>query len=304
MLGKDPLLERTDGRFVAVRKHQQLHVLYKQAVASFWTPEEIDLTQDKKDWEKLTESEREFVLTPLAFFAASDGIVNENLVLRFYDEVTAFEARAFYGFQIAMENFHSEVYAQLIETFADDSAHRERLFGAIGRTGAIQSKARWALRWLASDAPLAQRLVAFACVEGIHFSSSFCALFWLKKRGLMPGLTFSNELISRDEGLHTLFACTLHSQLQERCDAETIRDIVLSAVEVEKQFVEEALKVSLIGMNAKDMGDYVEFVADYLLVMLGCDKAFHTSNPFDWMELISLQGKTKRVPAPGAARVR
>lgn len=295
-MGADPLLERTDMRFVAERKYNNLYVLYKKAVASFWSSEEIDLAQDRKDWaDRLTPDEKQFVLTPLAFFAASDGIVNENIVLRFYAEVSAFEAKAFYGFQIAMETIHSEVYAQLVETFADDSEHRDRLFGAIGRTGAIQSKARWALRWLDSDAPLAQRLVAFACVEGIHFSSSFCALFWLKKRGLMPGLTFSNELISRDEGLHTQFACALHAELQEQCDAETIRSIVLSAVEVEKQFVDEALKVSLIGMNAKDMGDYVEFVADYLLVMLGVDKAFNTANPFDWMELISLQGKTKCV---------
>ena len=196
-MSTDPLLERTDMRFVAARKYEHLYVLYKKAVASFWTPEEIDLAQDKKDWaDRLTPNEKEFILTPLAFFAASDGVVNENIVLRFYAEVSAFEAKAFYGFQIAIENIHSEVYAQLIESFADDSAHRDRLFGAIGKTGAIQSKARWALRWLDSEAPLAQRLVAFACVEGIHFSSSFCALFWLKKRGLMPGLTFSNELIS------------------------------------------------------------------------------------------------------------
>jgi ribonucleoside-diphosphate reductase subunit M2 len=311
--------------------------MYKQAVASFWTVEEVDLSQDYRDWEKLTgEREREgwrgggagweggrqeerareekkrrthskhppslpfladeksFVMHVLAFFAASDGIVLENLALRFMADVPAPEARAFYGFQVAIENVHSEMYSLLLEAYVREPAQRDHLLRAIHTVPCIRRKAAWALRWAGSGATFAERLVAFACVEGIHFSGSFCAIFWLKKRGLMPGLTFSNELISRDEGLHTDFACLLYSKLSDasRLPQEAVHAIVGEAVSLEREFVCDALSVALVGMNAGLMATYIQFVADRLLVALGYAPLYGVANPFDWMEMISLQGKT------------
>jgi ribonucleoside-diphosphate reductase subunit M2 len=268
---------------------------YKQAVASFWTAEEVDLSQDRRDWDRLSPGEQRFVKHVLAFFAASDGIVNENLGARFMEEVQLPEARAFYGFQIAIENVHSEMYSLLLEAYVRDSRERLQLLRAVHTVPAIAAKARWALRFASSgDAPFAPRLLAFACVEGVHFSAAFCAIFWLKKRGLMPGLTFSNELISRDEGLHTDFACLLYSKLSPQCRLSERRAhaLVREAVELEAAFVREALSVALVGMNAGLMVEYVRFCADRLLGALGYAKLFGAQNPFDWMELISLQGKT------------
>jgi ribonucleoside-diphosphate reductase subunit M2 len=266
--------------------------MYKKAVASFWTVEEVDLSQDARDWDRLTPDERTFLTSVLAFFAASDGIVLENLAARFMTDVQAPEARAFYGFQIAIENVHSEMYSLLLQAYVKDPTERARLLDAIHTIPAVAKKARWALRWTGSEASFAERLIAFACVEGIHFSGSFCAIFWLKKRGLMPGLTFSNELISRDEGLHCDFACLLYSLMDHKLDPERVTEIVTEAVAIEKEFVTEALPVGLIGMNADLMAVYIEFVADRLLVALGCDKVYNAANPFDWMETISLEGKT------------
>jgi ribonucleoside-diphosphate reductase beta chain len=266
--------------------------MYKQAEASFWTAEEIDLAPDQKDWEQLNDDERHFIKHVLAFFAASDGIVNENLAERFLSEVQVPEARCFYGFQVAIENIHSETYSLLIDTYIKDGEEKGRLLNAIDTVPCVQKKAEWALRWIGSDSSFAERLVAFAAVEGIFFSGSFCSIFWLKKRGLMPGLTFSNELISRDEGLHCDFACLLYSMLQNKMEEYRIREIITEAVAIEKEFILEALPVSLIGMNARLMSEYIEFVADRLLVALGYSKAYGTSNPFPWMDLISLQGKT------------
>jgi ribonucleoside-diphosphate reductase beta chain len=244
------------------------------------------------DWDKLTKDEKHFISHILAFFAASDGIVNENLCERFASEVQIPEARCFYGFQIAMENIHSETYSLLIDTYIKDATERNHLFNAIDTVPCVQKKAAWALRWISNSGRFAERLVAFAVVEGIFFSGSFCAIFWLKKRGLMPGLTFSNELISRDEGMHCDFACLLYSMLQEQLPDETIHEIISDAVVHEKEFLCEALPVDLIGMNSKMMAQYIEFVADRLLVALGAPKLYNQTNPFDWMELISLQGKT------------
>jgi len=267
--------------------------MYKKHEASFWTTEEIDLGPDRHDWShSLGDGERHFISHVLAFFAASDGIVVENLAQRFCAEVQLPEARCFYGFQIAMENVHSETYSLLIDTYITDDTERARLFQAVHAVPAVQAKAAWALKWIASDAPFAQRLVAFACVEGIFFSGSFCALFWLKKRGLMPGLTFSNELISRDEGLHCDFACLLYSMLERPLAEAQVQAIVREAVEIERAFVSDALPVALICMNARLMQQYIEFVADRLLRELGCAPLFHSANPFDWMDLISMQGKT------------
>ena len=294
----DPLLDRrgTDRFVLFPIQRPRIWRMYKQAEASFWTAEEVDLSQDHADFEqKLTADERWFVEHVLAFFAGSDGIVNENLVSRFADDVTLPEARCFYGFQIAMENIHAETYSLLIDTYVRDAAAKERLFRSIERIPCIQRKAEWALKWLASDAPFAQRLVAFACVEGIFFSGAFCAIFWLKKRGLMPGLTFSNELISRDEGLHTDFACLLHSMLQpeNQLEQETAHAIVAGAMSVELAFVVDALPVRLIGMNADAMSQYLKFVANRLLVALDFAPLYpDVDNPFEWMEMISLQGKT------------
>ncbi|PWN21318.1 ribonucleotide reductase R2 subunit variant [Microstroma glucosiphilum] len=268
--------------------------MYKKAEASFWTAEEIDLSKDMHDWDnKLNDNERHFISHVLAFFAASDGIVNENLVERFSSEVQAAEARCFYGFQIMMENIHSETYSLLIDTYIREPEQREFLFDAVETIPVVKQKADWALRWISDkNATFAERLIAFAAVEGIFFSGSFASIFWLKKRGLMPGLTFSNELISRDEGLHTDFACLLFSHLKKRAHPDTVLAIITEAVGIEQAFLTDALPCSLIGMNAKLMCQYIEYVADRLLVSLGNEKHYNATNPFDFMENISLQGKT------------
>lgn len=290
----EPILDKSNDRFVLLPiKYDDIWEMYKKSMASFWTAEEIDLYQDLEDWKKLNDDERHYIKHVLAFFSASDGIVNENLCLRFYNDVQIPEARCFYGFQIAMENIHAETYGLLIDTYIDDPKEKDYLFKAIDNIPCIQKKADWAMKWIYSDeASFATRLLAFAAVEGIFFSGSFCSIFWLKKRGLMPGLTFSNELISRDEGLHTDFACLLYKHLKNKLPQETVQELIKEAVEYEKAFITEALPVSLIGMNADQMGQYIEFVADRLLLELGCEEIYHANNPFDWMELISLQGKT------------
>merc|ERR1711879_862635 len=266
--------------------------MYKKHEASFWTAEEIDLSQDTKDWEKLTDSEKHFIKHVLAFFAASDGIVLENLASQFSTEIQIPEARAFYGFQIAMENIHSETYSLLIEQYIREPAEKEKIFNAIETMPAVREKAQWAIQWMQKDNSFAERIIAFAAVEGILFSGSFCAIYWLKKRGLMPGLTFSNELISRDEGLHAEFACLLYGMLQHKLPEDVMHEMIRGAVDVERRFICEALSCDLIGMNNELMTRYIEFVADRLLTALGHSKLFNASNPFDWMELISLQGKT------------
>lgn len=265
--------------------------MYKQAEASFWTAEEIDLSQDQKDWENLNDGERHFISHVLAFFAASDGIVNENLAINFMQEVQLPEARCFYGFQIMMENIHAETYSLLIDTYIKKQSEKDYLFNALETVPCVKKKGEWALKWINSE-NFTERLIAFAAVEGIFFSGSFCSIFWLKKRGLMPGLTFSNELISRDEGLHCDFACLLYSMLNEKLPESRVHEIIRDAVEFEQEFVTDALPVDLIGMNAKLMSQYIEFVADRLLVSLGCSKIYNATNPFDFMEMISLQGKT------------
>lgn len=286
------LLRENKDRFVILPiNYPRIWEMYKKHEASFWTAEELDLQGDLADWAALQDGERHFISHVLAFFAASDGIVNENLAVNFMSEVQLPEARCFYGFQIMMENIHSETYALLIDTYIRDPEEKNRLFHAIETIPAVRQKAEWALRWIEAGS-FAERLVAFAAVEGIFFSGSFCSLFWLKKRGLMPGLTFSNELISRDEGLHCEFACLLYAMLQERLSQETVYAIIGHAVEIEKQFVTDALPVRLIGMNAELMSRYIEFVADRWLVELGYEKRYHATNPFDFMEMISLQGKT------------
>lgn len=286
------LLRENKDRFVILPiNYPQIWEMYKKHEASFWTAEEIDLSGDLKDWENLNSGEKHFVSHILAFFAASDGIVNENLAVNFMNEVQVPEARCFYGFQIMMENIHSETYALLIDTYIKDHAEKDRLFHAIDTVPCVKKKAEWALKWI-DNGTFAQRLVAFAAVEGIFFSGSFCSIFWLKKRGLMPGLTFSNELISRDEGMHCEFACLLYSMLKNRLSQEEVFKIIADAVEIEKEFITDALPVALIGMNAKLMSQYIEFVADRWLSELGYDKMFAANNPFDFMEMISLQGKT------------
>lgn len=290
----EPLLTDSTKRFVLFPiEHPGIWHFYKQAVASFWTAEEIDLGQDMTDWEKLDAGEKHFISHVLAFFAASDGIVNENLVENLMSMVQYPEARAFYGFQIAIENIHSEVYSLLIDTYVRNPQERHRLFNAIDTIPCVRQKADWALRWISSKASFAEIMVAFSVVEGIYFSGSFCAIFWLKKRGLMPGLTFSNELISRDEGLHTDFACHLYRHhIVNKLPEARIQQIITEAVGIEKEFITEALPVRLIGMNADEMSQYIEFVADRLLTELGCGKVYNTQNPFPFMEMISLQGKT------------
>jgi ribonucleoside-diphosphate reductase beta chain len=286
------LLQENKERFVLLPiKYPEIWKMYKKHEASFWTAEEIDLSPDLKDWERLTNDERHFIKHVLAFFAASDGIVNENLAVNFMKEVQLPEARCFYGFQIMIENIHSETYSLLIDAYIKDPVEKNRLFNAIDTVPCVQKKAQWALRWI-NEGSFAERLVAFAAVEGIFFSGSFCSIFWLKKRGLMPGLSFSNELISRDEGLHCDFACLLYSMLEEKLSEEHIHSIIRDAVENEHEFVSDALPVSLIGMNSKLMCQYIEFVADRLLDALGYSKIYNTTNPFDFMETISLQGKT------------
>jgi ribonucleoside-diphosphate reductase beta chain len=288
----EPLLAENPNRFVLFPiQNPQVWEFYKKAEASFWTAEEIDLSQDQKDWNNLNDNERHFIKHVLAFFAASDGIVNENLAINFMQEVQMPEARCFYGFQIMMENIHSETYSLLIDTYIKDPKEKDYLFNALETVPAVQRKGQWALTWINSE-NFAERLIAFAAVEGIFFSGSFCSIFWLKKRGLMPGLTFSNELISRDEGLHCDFACLLYSYLENKLPEERVQAIIRDAVTIEQEFVTEALPVSLIGMNARTMSQYIEFVADRLLVSLGCGKIYNSTNPFDFMEMISVQGKT------------
>ncbi|KAK9360499.1 ribonucleotide reductase [Lipomyces starkeyi] len=292
---KEPLLIENKNRFVLFPiKYHEIWQMYKKAEASFWTAEEIDLGKDLHDWEnRLNDDERYFISHVLAFFAASDGIVNENLVERFSNEIQIPEARCFYGFQIMIENIHSETYSLLIDTYIKDTAERAYLFDAVETIPCIKKKADWALRWISDkESIFAERLIAFAAVEGIFFSGSFASIFWLKKRGLMPGLTFSNELISRDEGLHTDFACLLFSHLQQRPSKKTVEKIIVEAVAIEQEFLTEALPVALLGMNSKLMKKYIEFVADRLLVALGNKKVYNATNPFDFMENISLAGKT------------
>jgi len=291
---EEPLLKENPQRFVILPiNYDDIWKMYKKAMASFWTAEEIDLSMDLADWAKLKDDEKHFIKHVLAFFAASDGIVNENLVERFMQEVQVPEARCFYGFQIAMENIHSETYSLLIDTYIKDPAERHQLFNAIETVPAVQKKAKWALNWINADnASYAERIVAFASVEGIFFSGSFAAIFWLKKRGLMPGLTFSNELISRDEGLHTDFACLMYKHLVNKLSEKRVLQIVCEAVEIEIEFLTEALPCRLIGMNGDLMSQYIKYVADRLLLELGCNKVYNVENPFDFMENISLDGKT------------
>jgi ribonucleotide reductase beta subunit family protein with ferritin-like domain len=290
---EEPLLVENGQRFVLFPiQYDKVWEMYKKAEASFWTAEEIDLSRDLIDWETLNSDEQHFIKHILAFFAGSDGIVLENLASRFLREIQIPEARCFYGFQLAMENIHSETYSLLIDTYVKDTAEKNHLFHAIDTIPCIKEKAEWALRWIGSEATFAERLVAFAAVEGIFFSGSFCSIFWLKKRQKMPGLTFSNELISRDEGLHCDFACLMYSMLNNKLSQSQIEDIIKPAVVVEKGFVCDSLPVKLIGMNSDMMSDYIEFVADRLVVALGYEKIWGTANPFEWMEMISLQGKT------------
>ncbi len=289
----EPILQENKERFVLFPiKHMQIWEMYKKAEASFWTAEEIDLSPDLQYWEgKLNSDEKHFIKHVLAFFAASDGIVNENLAVNFMNAVQYPEARCFYGYQIMIENIHSEAYSLLIDTYVKDPAEKDYLFHALETVPCVSEKAQWALRWISSGS-FSERLVAFAAVEGIFFSGSFCSIFWLKKRGLMPGLSFANELISRDEGLHCDFACLLYSQLEVKLPLEVLQGIIAHAVAIEKVFVKDALPVRLIGMNADLMCQYIEFVADRLLVALGSPKIYNASNPFDFMDLISMPGKT------------
>lgn len=295
----DPLLTDDTSRYVMFPvQHEDIWKMYKKQVDCFWRAEEIDLSKDLGHWSKLTPDEQYFISMVLAFFAASDGIVMENLATRFMGDVQISEARAFYGFQIAMETIHSEMYSILIETYISDKAQKNKLFRAIETCPSIAKKADWARRWIGyatedkSSEMFATRLVAFACVEGIFFSSSFAAIYWIKKRGIMPGLTLSNEFISRDEALHTEFAILLYSKLQKKLEKSKIAEIVREAVEIEKEFITESLPCRLIGMNAKLMSQYVEFVGDRLCVQLGIDKLYNSQNPFDFMELISLESKS------------
>ncbi len=289
----EPLLISNPNRFVIFPiQHDDIWQFYKKAEASFWTAEEIDLQQDLSDWENLNENERYFIKNVLAFFAASDGIVNENLAENFINEVQYPEAKFFYGFQIAMENIHSETYSLLIDTYVKDAKEKSKLFNALENIPAVQKKAEWALKWIDSDS-FAERLIAFAAVEGIFFSGSFCSIFWLKSRGKMPGLSFSNELISKDEALHCDFAVHLHnSHLKDRVSEDRIKEIISSALEIEKEFITESLPVSLIGMNSNLMSEYLEYVADALLRDLNCSPLFKTKNPFDFMSNIALENKT------------
>ena len=287
------LLKENKDRFTLFPiKHTDIWKAYKKAEASFWTAEEMDLSKDPNDWERLTENEQYFIKHILAFFAGSDGIVNENLVQNFADEVQVPEARCFYGFQIAIENIHSEVYSILIDKFITNNDEKRNLFSAIHTIPCIKKKAQWALNWFdRTKNSFAERLVAFATVEGIFFSGSFCAIYWLKKRGVMPGLTFSNELISRDEGMHTDFAVLLYSKLTNKLSRDTVYDIIGDAVRIEKEFINEAIPCALIGMNSDLMSQYIEFVADRLITQLGYPKLYNTENPFDFMQLISIENK-------------
>ena len=289
----EPMLQ-DDNRFVMFPiKYDDVWQMYKKALESFWRAEEVDLSKDLKDWATLNGDEKHFISMILAFFAASDGIVLENLAVRFMDDVKNSEVRAFYGFQIAMENIHSEMYSLLIDTYIKKKEDKENLFHALENFECIKKKGEWAMKWMNSERDsFAERLIAFAAVEGIFFSGAFCSIYWLKKRGLMPGLTFSNELISRDEALHTEFAVLLYSKLDKKLSEERVYEIITEAVKIEKEFITYALPCRLIGMNSTLMGQYIEFVADRLLVQLGCSKFYNTPNPFSFMELISLEGKT------------
>ena len=290
----EPLLTENPNRFVLFPiEHGDIWAFYKKSEANFWTAEEIDLSADQNDWnQKLNDDERHFIKHVLAFFAASDGIVNENLAMNFVNEVQYTEAKFFYGFQIMMENIHSETYSLLIDTYIKDNKEKDYLLKAIEHVDCVKKKADWAIRWIGNGS-FAERLIAFAAVEGIFFSGSFCSIFWLKKRGLMPGLTFSNELISRDEGMHCDFACLLYNDhLNTKLDPSLVTHIITDAVAIEKEFVSDALPVNLIGMNADLMCQYIEFVADRLLGALNLPKVYNVENPFPWMDMISLQGKT------------
>ena len=290
----EPLLTIDDNRFVMFPiKHDDIWKMYQKQIDCFWRPEEIDLTKDSSDWESLNDDERYFISMILAFFAASDGIVLENLAMRFMNDVQISEARAFYGFQIAMENIHSHTYSLLIETYIKDSNEKHKLFNAIENFPCIKKKSDWTQKWIHDNrSSFATRLVAFACVEGIFFSGAFCSIYWLKKRGLMPGLTFSNELISRDEALHCEFAILLYSKLQKKISQSRIHEIIKDAVEIETEFICEALPCRLIGMNSQMMTQYIQFMADRLCIQLGYDKIYNVNNCFSFMELISLDGKS------------
>ena len=290
----EPILQENPNRFVLFPiEHDDIWQFYKKSEANFWTAEEIDLAQDLTDWDqKLNDNERHFIKHVLAFFAASDGIVNENLAENFVSEVQYTEAKFFYGFQIMMENIHSDTYSLLIDTYIKDPKEKDYLFNAIENLECVNKKANWALRWI-KNSTFAERLIAFAAVEGIFFSGSFCSIFWLKNRGLMPGLSFSNELISRDEGMHCDFACLLYNDhIVNKLSPDTVKKIIMDAVEIEKEFVSDAIPVKLIGMNAELMQQYIEFVADRLLAALNQPKVYKVENPFPWMDLISIQGKT------------
>jgi ribonucleotide reductase beta subunit family protein with ferritin-like domain len=291
---EEPLLKYNPNRFVLFPiKYNDIWEYYKKAEASFWTAEEIDLSKDIYDWEKrLTDNERNFIEYVLAFFVSADGIVNENLIQKFSNEIQIPEARCFYGFQIMIENIHSEVYSLLIDTYIKDNVKKEKLFNSLETIPCIHKKSEWCLKWINDKNTFVERLIAFSCVEGIFFSGAFASIYWLKKRGLMPGLTFSNELISRDEGLHTDFACCLFGHIINKPDEIIVKNIINDAVNIEKKFMLEALPVKLIGMNSKLMIQYIEYVSDRLLLSLGYSKLFNVLNPFDFMELISLQGKT------------
>lgn len=287
------LTEKNNSRFVLFPiKYNEIWKAYKDAEASFWTAEEVDLSKDLLDWEKLSKNEKHFISNVLAFFAASDGIVGENLAMRFYNDIGIPEARIFYGYQLMIEGIHSEVYSLLIDTYIKDNNEKQKLLNAIETIPVVKKKAEWALKWIDSNEKFEERLVAFAAVEGIFFSSSFCSIYWLKKRNLMPGLSFSNEAISTDEGQHCEFACLLHSLSNDKVSKTRIHEIIKEAVSIEEEFCSNSLPVELIGMNSKDMIEYVKFCADRLCQMLDCDKIYNAKNPFDFMELISLKSKS------------
>lgn len=289
---EEPILQQTDNYCLFPIKHNDIWSMYMKSVDCFWRAEEMDLSKDLNDWNKLDDNERYFIKMILAFFASSDGIVNENLGSKFFNEVQIQEARCFYGFQIAMENIHAQSYAILIDTYIKDDSEKMKLFNAVNEYPCIKQKSDWALRYINDEDDFGTRLIAFAIVEGVFFSGAFCSIFWLKKRGLLQGLTFSNELISRDEALHTEFAVLLYSKLNNKVDKGKVKDIFKEAVKIEQEFITEALPCRLVGMNSGMMSDYIEFVADRLLVQLGYDKIWETKNPFTWMECISLEGKT------------
>ena len=293
-LKNEPLLNEESNRYVIFPiQPDSFWKMYKRAEANFWTTEELDLSKDLVDWVKLNDREQHFIKHILAFFAASDGIVNENLVERFCQEVKILEAKFFYGFQIAMENIHSETYSLLIDTYIKDVSEKTKLLNAIDHIPSIKKKADWALKWISDkDSPFSHRVIGFAAVEGIFFSGAFCSIFWLKKRGLMPGLCHSNELISRDEGLHTEFAVLMYQNLVNKPSPDVIKEIIINAVSIEKEFITESLSCELIGMNKDLMSQYISYIADRLLLMFGLEKIYHSENPFDWMEMISVQGKT------------